>query len=114
MKRKPRICGAFSSKGRAAVGVRQRSSWAMAKSKPEKIPALVLAVIAQVYELSGRRTQPWYISRSAIELVDAADGANSAIYYAEVSGWLVGSGEPPRGVAITAAGVELLKKLGMI
>ena len=62
----------------------------MAKSKPEKIPALVLAVIAQVYELSGRRTQPWYISRSAIELVDAADGANSAIYYAEVSGWLVG------------------------
>jgi hypothetical protein len=86
----------------------------MAKSKPEKIPALVLAVIAQVYELSGRRTQPWYISRSAIELVDAADGVNSAIYYAEVSGWLVGSGEPPRGVAITAAGVELLMKLGLI
>ncbi|HMJ97864.1 MAG TPA: hypothetical protein VK552_01005 [Reyranella sp.] len=84
------------------------------KEQAGKIPALVLAVIAQVYELSGRRTQPWYISRSAIELVDAADGANSAIYYAEVSGWLVGSGEPPRGVAITAAGVELLKKLGMI
>src|SRR3979411_2028752 len=83
----------------------------MAKSKPEKIPALVLAVIAQVYELSGRRTQPWYISRSAIELVDAADGANSAIYYAEVSGWLVGSGEPPRGVAITAARQEPLQKL---
>src|SRR3979411_1208787 len=83
----------------------------MAKSKPEKIPALVLAVIAQVYELSGRRTQPWYISRSSIALFDDAEVASSAIYYAEVSGWLVGSGEPPRGVAITAAGVELLKKL---
>jgi hypothetical protein len=61
----------------------------MAKSRPEDIPALVLAVIAKVYELSGRRTQPWYISRSAVELVDAADAVNSAIYYAEVSGWLV-------------------------
>jgi hypothetical protein len=86
----------------------------MAKSKPEHIPALVLAVIAKVYELAGRRIQPWYISRSIIELVDAADAVNSAIYYAEVSGWLVGSSEPPQGVAITAAGVELLKERGMI
>jgi hypothetical protein len=86
----------------------------MAKSRHEDIPALVLAVIAKVYELSGRRTQPWYISRSAVELVDAADAVNSAIYYAEVSGWLVGSGEPPNGVAITADGVELLKEIGMI
>jgi hypothetical protein len=86
----------------------------MAKSKPENIPALVLAVIARIYELSGHRTQPWYISRSAVELVDAADSVNSAIYYAEVSGWLVGSGEPPQGVAITVAGLELLKERGMI
>ncbi len=86
----------------------------MARGRPEDIPALVLAVIAKVYELSGRRTQPWYISRSAVELVDAADAVNSAIYYAEVRGWLVGSGEPPNGVAITADGVELLKELGMI
>ncbi len=86
----------------------------MAKSKSENIPALVLAVIAKVYELAGRRMQPWYVSRSAIELVDAADAVNSAIYYAEVSGFLVGSGEPPQGVAITAAGVELLKERGMI
>lgn len=70
--------------------------------------------MAKVYELSGRRTQPWYVSRSAIELVDAADSVNSSIYYAEVSGWLVGSGEPPQGVAITAAGVELLRARGVI
>jgi len=73
----------------------------------------VLAVICKVYELAGRRTQPWYISRSAIELEDAADSVNCAIYHAEVSGWLVGSGKAPQGVAIMAAGVELLKERGM-
>ena len=86
----------------------------MAKSKPEHIAALVLAVIAKVYELAGRRIQPWYVSRSAIELVDAADAVNSAIYYAEVSGWLVGAGEPPLSVAITADGVRLLEECGLI
>lgn len=64
----------------------------MAKGKPENISALVPAVIAKVYELSGRRTQPWYASRSTIELVDTADGVDHAIYYAEVSRWLVGAG----------------------
>jgi hypothetical protein len=34
--------------------------------------ALVLTVIAKVFELSGRRAQLWYVSRrSAIELVNA-------------------------------------------
>ena len=56
----------------------------------DSIPALVLAVIAQVYELSGHRTQPWYVDRSALDLVEATDSVDSAIYYAEVSaGWWV-------------------------
>jgi hypothetical protein len=119
--RGPDLQGLFrASPARAGWGAARTSAFVkdwqpgMAKGRPEDIPALVLAVIAKVYELSGRRTQPWYISRSAVELVDAADAVNSAIYHAEVSGWLVGSGEPPNGVAITADGVELLKKLGMI
>jgi hypothetical protein len=33
------------------------------------IPALVLEVIARVYELAERRTQPWYIDRAALDLV---------------------------------------------
>ena len=86
----------------------------MAERKRDNIPALVLAVITQVYELANHRTQPWYIDRSAIELVHAADSVNSAIYYAEVSGWLVGAGEPPLSVAITADGVRLLEECGLI
>ena len=85
----------------------------MPKQRRDSIPALVLAVIAQVYELSGHRTQPWYIDRSALDLADS-DRVNSAIYYAEVSGWLVGAREPPLSVAITADGVRLLEESGLI
>jgi hypothetical protein len=86
----------------------------MAKRTRDNIPALVLAVIAQVYELSERRTQPWHIDRSALDLGHASDSVNSSIYYAEVSGWLVGAGEPPQGVAITADGVRLLEECGLV
>jgi hypothetical protein len=86
----------------------------MAKQTRDGIPPLVLAVIAQVYEVAERRIQPWYIERPAIVVADAADGVNAAIYYAEVSGWLVGAGEPPLSVAITADGVRLLEECGLI
>jgi hypothetical protein len=86
----------------------------MPKQPRDSIPALVLAVIVQVYELSGHRTQPWYVERSALDLVDATDSVDSAIYFAEVSGWLVGAGEPPKSVAITADGVQLLEECGLI
>jgi hypothetical protein len=39
---------------------------------------------------------------------------NSAIYYAEVRGWLVGAGEPAHGVSMTPAGRKLLEDRGMI
>ena len=86
----------------------------MAKQPRDDIPALVLAVVAQVYELSGHRTQPWYIDRAALDLGQASDSIDSSIYYAEVSGWLVGAGEPPKSVAITADGVRLLEECGLI
>ena len=86
----------------------------MVERKRDNIPALVLAVIAQVYELSGHRTQPWYIDRSALNLGQASDSVDSSIYYAELSGWLVGAGEPPKSVAITAVGVRLLEECGLI
>ena len=90
------------------------TGWPMAKRIRDNIPALVLAVIAQVYEVAERRTQPWYVDRSALVLADATDSVRAAIYYAEVSGWLVGAGEPPLSVAITADGVRLLEECGLI
>lgn len=86
----------------------------MAKQPRDGIPALVLAVIAQVYELSGHRTQPWYVDRAALDLGHASDSVDSSISYAEVSGWLVGAGEPPKSVSITANGVRLLEECGLI
>jgi hypothetical protein len=82
--------------------------------KRNDIPALVLAMVAQVYEVAQGRTQPWYVDRSTLSLSHASDGVDSAIYYAEVSGWLVGAGEPPKSVAITADGVRLLEECGLI
>ena len=86
----------------------------MAKQKSDNIQALVLAVVTQVYELAGHRTQPWYVDRSALDLAHTTDSVNSEIYHAEVSGWLVGAGEPPQSVAITAEGVRLLEECGLI
>jgi hypothetical protein len=86
----------------------------MVKRKRDSIPALVLEVIARVYEVAERRTQPWYIDRAALGLGRPLDSVDSSIYYAEVSGWLVGAGEPPKSVAVTADGVQLLEECGFI
>ena len=86
----------------------------MAKRKVDDVPALVLAIIVQVYELTQDRPHPWYVDRSDLNLPHAADSVNSAIYYAEVSGWLVGAGEPPKGVSITSDGIQLLRNRQLI
>jgi hypothetical protein len=86
----------------------------MVKRKRDSIPALVLEVIARVYEFAERRTQPWYIDRAALNLGRTPESVDSSIYYAEVSGWLVGAGEPPKSVAITADGVRPLEECGFI
>ena len=86
----------------------------MPKQTRDTIPALVLEVIARVYVLSGRRTQPWCIDRAALDLGHAPDSVDSSMYYAEVSGWMVGAGEPQKSVAITADGVRLLEECGLI
>ena len=84
------------------------------KRKRDSIPALVLEVIVQVYEFAERRTQPWYIDRAVLDLGHASDSVDFSIYYAEVSSWLVGAGEPPKSVAIAADGVRLLEDCGLI
>jgi hypothetical protein len=80
----------------------------------DDIPGLVLAVVARIYELTGGRPQPWYVERSAIGIAAPVDGIAGAIYFGEVSGWLVGATEPPGGVAITPAGIQLLQERGLI
>ena len=86
----------------------------MPRKTRDSIPALVLEVIVRVYEFAERRTQAWYIDRAALDLGHASDSVDSSIYYAELSGWLVGAGEPPKSVAITADGVRLLEDCGLI
>ena len=80
----------------------------------DSIPALVLAVLARVYELAGGRTYPSYVDSSTLDLIDAGDVVDLLIYYAELNGWLVATGEPPKIVAITADGVRLLAECGLI
>jgi hypothetical protein len=86
----------------------------MPKRTRDIIPALVLAVLAKVYELSGGQTHPWYVDSSTLDLIDGADSLDSLIYVAELSGWLVGVGEPRTIIAITAEGVRLLEACGLI
>jgi hypothetical protein len=86
----------------------------MSKKTRDSIPAWVSRSIARIYELAERRTRPWYIDRSALDLGHASESVDSWTYYAEVSGWLVGAGEPPKSVAVTADGVRLLEECGLM
>ena len=52
--------------------------------------------------------------QAALDLGHASESVDSSIYYAEVSGWLVGAGEPPKSVAVTVDGVRLLEECGFI
>jgi hypothetical protein len=83
-------------------------------NKTHSIPALVFALLAKVYELSGGQTHPWYVDSSTLDLIDGADSLESLICFAELSGWLVGVGKPPTIIAITAEGVRLLAECGLI
>jgi hypothetical protein len=67
-----------------------------------------------VHQVANGRTQPWYIDRGALVAAGASGDVDSAIYFAELSGWLVGAREPPQGVAITPEGVRLLEDCALI
>jgi hypothetical protein len=84
------------------------------KHKRSEIPSAVLAVVLLVYQVANGRIQPWYIDRGALVAAGAPADVDSAIYYAEVSGWLVGAREPPQAVAITPDGVRLLEDCALI
>src|SRR5262245_55633029 len=84
------------------------------KHERHEIPSAVLAVVLLVHQVANGRIQPWYIDRGALVAAGAPADADSAIYYAEVSGWLVGAREPPQAVAITPQGVRLLADCGLI
>jgi len=86
----------------------------MAKRRAEDIPALVLAVVARIHELTGHHALPWFVERADVDIDNASEGVASAIYFAEESGWLVGSGAPFLGVSITDAGIKLLEERGLI
>jgi hypothetical protein len=86
----------------------------MHRKTRDSIPALVFALLAKVYELSGGQAHPWYVDSSTLDLIDGADRLESLIYFAELSGWLVGVGKPPTIIAITAEDVRLLAECGLI
>ena len=84
------------------------------KYNRNEIPSSVLAVVLLVYQVANGRIQPWYMDRGALAAAGAPVDTDAAIYYAEVSGWLVGAREPPNAVAITAEGVRLLEDCALI
>ena len=86
----------------------------VSKAGREQVPAAVLEVVLLVYQAANGRLQPWYIDRGALAASGAPSDIDAAIYYAEVSGWLVGAREPPQGVAITPDGVRLLEDCALI
>jgi hypothetical protein len=90
------------------------SSLALPKHRRAEIPSTVLAVVLLVHQVANGRTQPWYIDRDSLLRAGAPGDVDAAVYYAEVSGWLVGAREPPQGVAITPEGVRLLGDCALI
>jgi hypothetical protein len=96
-----------------ALWGQRRRAW-LDKCTGKHATAFRLEVIARVYDLAEGRTQQWYINRAVLDLGHASESVASSICYAEVSGWLVGAGEPPKSVAVTADGVRLFEECGFI
>jgi hypothetical protein len=86
----------------------------VSKRGRDEVPAAVLAVVLLVHQVANGRIQPWYVDRASLAAAGEPADVDSAIYYAEVSGWLVGAREPPQAVAITPEGVRLLEDCALI
>ena len=85
---------------------RQRSP----PSPGEDVHPHVLAVLQAVWLVTAKRPQSSYVSVTSPRLPPDIELNDTAIMLAALSGWITVGGKPAHSVAITAAGLKLLKE----
>ena len=66
-----------------------------------------------MWHATAGRPQPYYVGVDSLELSPDPDRNDTAIMLAALVGYLTVGGKPAHSVAITAAGLALLKGRGM-
>ena len=78
-----------------------------------EISPLVLALLVALYDERRDRTGPLYVSVRSLPLDATRDELNDAVNTAKESGWIIMGGGLRQRIAITAAGLSLLRQAGM-
>jgi hypothetical protein len=80
------------------------------KAKTPRVPRPVLDVLLAVYRASaGKAHHRYYISVDRLALPLNRERAKAAILLGVLSGWLAGGGSPVHSVALTDAGLGVLR-----
>jgi hypothetical protein len=75
---------------------------------------LVLALLQAVHLATAERQAPYYVGVETLGLPFDPERNGAAIVLAVYRGWLTVSGDPLQSVAITVAGLALLKEKSMV
>ena len=79
----------------------------------DDVPPHVLAVLQAVARATATRPVPYYVSVDSLGIGPGTERNDAAVMLAVLSGWLKAGGDPPHSVAVTWAGVTMLKRLGV-
>jgi hypothetical protein len=95
-------------------GERAGAILAMARERAREIPSLVMDILRAVHEKTKDKQQPYYVGFDALGIEADTERNGAAIVLAALSGWITVTDRPTHSVAITAAGIELLKERGFV
>jgi len=80
----------------------------------DAVHPMVLTILRAVREATRHRRLGYFVSVADLGLAaDDQERTDAAIMLAALSGWLAVGGTPPHSVALTGAGLSLLKERGM-
>ena len=104
------------SSSHEAAGIEETSTQCKRRGTPapaKEVHPLVLAVLQAVWRATAKHPQPYYVSVDSLGLPLEAERHDTAIVQAALAGWLTVGGTQAHSVAITPAGLALLKERGI-
>lgn len=84
----------------------------MAENRPREVPLPVMRLLEAVYDRTRDRPPSCHVGIDALGLGEDPTRNGAAILLAALSGWIVTGGRASRTVALTDAGIEMLRNHG--
>jgi hypothetical protein len=100
----------------AADRMTRRAKRTGSRTQParDEVHPFVLDVLKAVHRATAGRRQPFYVSLADLGLPPDLERFNAAVMLASFSGWLQAGGDPPHSVSLTAEGLALLERRGVL